>query len=115
MSNHAFQATFLLRDHENTHPWKHLGSNPKMHLDVSYPYTKFGGNRPKQNKKLVSGNQKFMTALWPAADSSITITWFSLKTQQKHNKSHPIALNHSISVCKHSELGPLCHYPFNNF
>ena len=27
---------------------KHLGSNPKLHLDVSYPYTKFGVNKPKQ-------------------------------------------------------------------
>jgi len=29
---------------------KHLGSNPKLRLDVSYPYTKFGVNRPKQTK-----------------------------------------------------------------
>ena len=28
----------------------HLGSNPKLHLDVSYPYTNFGVNRPKQTK-----------------------------------------------------------------
>jgi len=27
---------------------KHLGSNPKLRLDVSYTYTKFGVNRPKQ-------------------------------------------------------------------
>jgi len=26
----------------------HLGSNPKLCLDVSYPYTKFGVNRPSQ-------------------------------------------------------------------
>jgi len=28
----------------------HLGSNPKLRLDLSYPYTKFGVNRPKQTK-----------------------------------------------------------------
>ena len=28
----------------------HLGSNPKLCLDVSYPYTKFGVNRPSQTK-----------------------------------------------------------------
>ena len=29
---------------------RHLGSNPKLRLDVSYPYSKFGVNRPKQIK-----------------------------------------------------------------
>ena len=29
---------------------RHLGSNPKLHLDVSYPFTKFGVNRPKQTE-----------------------------------------------------------------
>jgi len=29
---------------------RHLGSNPKLCLDVSYPYSKFGVNRPKQTK-----------------------------------------------------------------
>ena len=28
----------------------HLGSNPKLHLDVNYPYTMFRVNRPKQTK-----------------------------------------------------------------
>jgi len=28
----------------------HLGSNPKLRLDISYPYSKFGVNRPKQTK-----------------------------------------------------------------
>ena len=28
----------------------HLGSNPKLHLDVSYPYTMFGVNMPEQTK-----------------------------------------------------------------
>jgi len=34
----------------------HLGSNPKLRLDISYPYSKFGVNRPKQTKviKLVT-------------------------------------------------------------
>jgi len=31
---------------------RHLGSNPKLHLDVSYPYSKFGVNRPKQTKAI---------------------------------------------------------------
>jgi len=29
---------------------RHLGSTPKLHLDVSYPYSKFGVNRPKRTK-----------------------------------------------------------------
>jgi len=29
---------------------RHLGSNPKLRLDVSYPYSKFGVNKPKQTK-----------------------------------------------------------------
>jgi len=29
---------------------RHLGSIPKLRLDVSYPYSKFGVNRPKQTK-----------------------------------------------------------------
>ena len=29
---------------------KHLGSNPKLRLDVSYSYSKFGVNRSKQTK-----------------------------------------------------------------
>ena len=29
---------------------RHLGSNPKRRLDVSYPYSKFGVNRPKQTE-----------------------------------------------------------------
>jgi len=29
---------------------RHLGSNLKLRLDVSYLYTKFGVNRPKQTK-----------------------------------------------------------------
>jgi len=28
----------------------HLGSNPKLHLDVSYPYSKLSVNRQKQTK-----------------------------------------------------------------
>ena len=29
---------------------RHLGSNPKLCLDGSFPYSKFGVNRPKQTK-----------------------------------------------------------------
>ena len=29
---------------------RHLGSNPKLHVDVSYAYSKFGVNRQKQTK-----------------------------------------------------------------
>jgi len=29
---------------------RHLGSNPKLRLDISYPYSRFGVNRPKQTK-----------------------------------------------------------------
>jgi len=28
----------------------HMGSNPMLRLGVSYPYTKFGVNKPKQTK-----------------------------------------------------------------
>ena len=37
---------------------KHLGSNPKVRLDVSYPYSKFGVNRPKQTK-VIERKQNF--------------------------------------------------------
>jgi len=30
--------------------YRHLSSNPKLRLDVSYPYSKFCVNRPKQTK-----------------------------------------------------------------
>jgi len=29
---------------------RHLGSNPKLRLDVSYTYSKFGVNKPHQTK-----------------------------------------------------------------
>jgi len=29
---------------------RHLGSNPKLPLDISYLYSKFGVNKPKQTK-----------------------------------------------------------------
>jgi len=29
---------------------RHLGSNPKLPLDISYPHSKFGIKRPKQTK-----------------------------------------------------------------
>ena len=29
---------------------RHQGSNSKLRLDVSYPYSKFGVNRPKQTE-----------------------------------------------------------------
>jgi len=29
---------------------RHLGNNPKLRLDVSYPYSKFGVKRQKQTK-----------------------------------------------------------------
>jgi len=59
----------------------HLGSNPKLPLGISYPYSKFGVNSPKQTKVI---EQKLkvnarMPARPPAA-LNITITRFSLKT-----------------------------------
>jgi len=30
--------------------YRHLGSNPKQPLNMSYPYSKFGVNWPKQTK-----------------------------------------------------------------
>ena len=45
LSRNAF-SIFIYSDLDLDHI--HLGSNPKLCLDVSYPYTKFGVNRPKQ-------------------------------------------------------------------
>ena len=44
----------------------HLGSNSKLRLDVSYPYTKFGVNRPKE-LKLLSRN-------WIPVLETVTLT-----------------------------------------
>jgi len=57
---------------------RHLGSNPKLPLDISYLYSKFGVNRPKQTK--VIERKPNVNSRPPAADFSITITRFSLKT-----------------------------------
>jgi len=62
-----------------------MGSNPKLRLGVSYPYSKFGVNRPKQTK-VIERKPKVdarTPARPPAADFSITITRFSLKTWLK--------------------------------
>jgi len=37
---------------------RHLGSNPKLRLDVSYPYSKFGVNKPKKTK-VIERKQNF--------------------------------------------------------
>jgi len=37
---------------------RHLGSNPKLRLDVNYPYSKLGVNRPKQTK-VIERKQNF--------------------------------------------------------
>ena len=60
---------------------RHLNSNHKLRLDVSYPYSKFGVNRPKQTKVIERKPKVYArpTARPPAADFSITITRFSLK------------------------------------
>jgi len=60
---------------------KHLGSNSKLGLDVSYPYSKFGVNGPKQTK--VIEQKPKVDARPTAADFSITFTWFSLETWLK--------------------------------
>jgi len=39
---------FRISDLDRNH--RHLGSNPKLHLHGSYPYSKFGVKRPKQTK-----------------------------------------------------------------
>jgi len=60
---------------------RHLGSNPKLPLDISYPYSKFGVNSSQQTK--VIERKPKVDARPPArppADFSITITRFSLKT-----------------------------------
>jgi len=60
---------------------RHLGSNPKLRLDISYPYSKFGVNRPQQTKVI---ERK------PKVDARIKITRFSLKI----TLSHISTLNH---------------------
>jgi len=42
--NFIFRKSDLDLDH------RHLGRNPKLRLDVSYPYSNFGVNRSKQTK-----------------------------------------------------------------
>ena len=37
---------------------RHLGRNPKLRLEVSYPYSKFGVNMPKQTK-VIERKQNF--------------------------------------------------------
>jgi len=71
---------------------RHLGSNPKLRLDVSYPYSKFRVNRPRQTK--VIDRKPKVDARTPAADFSITITWFSLKTWLKTRPTYPTFLKH---------------------
>jgi len=62
-----------------------MGSNLMLHVDLSYPYSKFGVNRPEQTKVIErKPNVDAHTPVRPpAADFSITITWFSLKTWLK--------------------------------
>jgi hypothetical protein len=57
-----------------------------MPLDISYPYTKSGVNRPKQTQVI---ERKPKVDALPPADFGITITRFSLKTWLKnpHAKS----------------------------
>jgi len=64
---------------------RHMGSNPKLRRDVSYPYSKFGVNRSKQTKvierkpKVDARTPTRPPAHPPAADFSITITSFRWK------------------------------------
>jgi len=44
---------------------RHLGSNPKLCLDVSYPYTKFGVNGPKQTKVIERKLNFYFEWQWP--------------------------------------------------
>jgi len=63
---------------------RHLGSNFKLPFDISYPYSKFSVNRPKQTK-LIERKPK-VDACTPAADFSIIITQFSLKIWLKREE-----------------------------
>ena len=69
---------------------RHLGSNLKLPLDISYPYSKFSVNRLMQTKvierkpKVDACTPTRPSARPPAADFSITITRFSLKTWLKN-------------------------------
>jgi len=59
----------------------HLGSNPKLRLDVSYPYTKFGVNKPKQTK-VIEGklNFYFKVTMTLIADTWVTIQSYPYTT-----------------------------------
>ena len=62
-----------------------MGSNPKLRLDLSYPYSKFGVNRPKQTK--VIDRKPKVDARRPARPppTSALQYVFSLKTWLKSN------------------------------
>jgi len=61
---------------------RHMGSNPKLRLDVNYPYSKFSVNRPKQTKIieqklnfyfLVTVTLTLFTDTWVAIPSCLLI------------------------------------------
>jgi hypothetical protein len=51
---------------------RHLGSKPKLPLDISYLYTKFGGNRPKQTEFIEETEFLFLETM---TLTLITDTW----------------------------------------
>ena len=82
---------------------RHLGSNPKLPFDISYPYNKFGVNRPNQTK-VIEWKPKVDArplARPPAFDFSITITRFSLKTWLKMRKRIGRQQQTSVVFCLH--------------
>ena len=73
-----------------------MGSNPKLPLDISYLYSKFGFNRPTQVTEPKSKSH--------SADFSITTSRFSLKTWLKVNSVVLISCTFSVNTLVHADL-----------
>ena len=85
---------------------RHLGSNPKLRLDISFPYSKFCVNRLKQTK-VIERKTKVDERL-PTANFSITITRFSLKTWLKSTLLTTYIYMYVLLLNSKSEVQPPC-------
>jgi len=68
---------------------RHLGSNSKLRLDVSYPNTKFGDNRPKQTKVI---GRNWISFLVTVTLTLITDTWVAIQSCALMKTTHTASL-----------------------
>jgi len=68
----------------------HVGSNPKLCLDVRYPYTKFGVNRPKQTKSYLVETEFLFLVTVPL--TLITDTWVAIPSCVLMKATHTASL-----------------------